>query len=846
WTLRIYTITGLRLMVLVYTTDFSKIPYKNKVFSQFRDKLTLEKNLYGLEIDDRAAQLASFALVMKARSYKKDILDEYINLNILSIQESNNISDLDSSKYPNLYYLTQKFYDAKEYGSIIEIDGFDYASYLKELNILKESQDLFSQDLYEKMLPLVKQAHIMAQKYDCVITNPPYMGSGNMNPRLSEYVQKHYKDSKSDMFAVFMELCIKMARDNGYVGMITQHQWMFKQIFKNLRYKILANLSISSMAHLGPRAFEEIGGEIVQNTMFALIKKNIKKYKPTFIKLLSVNNPKEKENIFLSGNFRFYNFSIQDFLCMPDFLITYYYITRKTREIFIKFKKFSELANLITGLTTGNDDIFIKLWFETNKDNISIFNQKNPIFYPITLGGFNRKWYGNNEFIILWRNNGEEIKNYSSSSSLSGLNLFFKKGITWSKLSMEKLYCRYQPNGYIFKNTSSFIFTELIKYYISFLNTKVSQYLINVIDLSFGFTVGTVGKIPTIIPEDNGILDNINSFATSSIDISKQEWDSREISWDFKTNELIRLKDNSNLIEKSVNNYIEYWTDKFNTLHRNEEDLNKIFIDIYNMADELTPVVDKKDITILKEETTILNDNLTFKKEILIKHLISYAVGTMLGRYSLDTPGISYAGGEFDITRYSSCIPDKDAMTPILQDDYFEDDIVSKFIEFLKVVFSKETLTQNIEYIADTLSKNTNESSTQRIRRYFINEFYKDHLKMYKKRPIYFMFSSGPNKAFNALVYIHRYNRSTIAKLRLDYLHHLISKLDSTEQMLKNDSTTPQVKISKKLAEISKQRQELKKYDELLRHYADKNIEIDLDDGIKINYAKFESLVAEI
>jgi len=848
--------------ILVYAFEILYQIYKEAGYMPSSiPRLILEKNLYGLEIDDRAVQLASFALLMKARSYKKDILDEKIIPNILSIQESNDIykKDLDAIKYPNLNNLINIFYDAKEYGSIIQIDGFGYEACLKELDILKESQDLISQDIYEKLVPLINQANIMTDEYDCVITNPPYMGSGNMNPKLSSYVKKHYKDSKSDMFAVFMEICIKIAKDNGYVGMITQHQWMYIKNYENLRANLLNNEIILSMVHLGPRAFEEIGGEVVQNTMFSLKKINILQYKPTFIRLIKINNPAGKEDSFLLAENRIIKRIQIDFFKIPGFRIAYN-ATDLDLEIFKKNKIIGDISLPRQGLASGDNNKFLKFWYEVLLERIgfNIIDRKMAAeskkkWFPHNKGGEYRKWYGNNDYIVNWENDGYEIRHFTDKkgklkSRPQNLEYYFKKSVSWSRISSNFFGVRFIPDGLIFDvgGPSLFLNTKLINLFLSFFCSCIAIKYLQLINPTHNTNEGDIASLPIIIPEDENTLSIIGTLTQSCIDISKEEWDSRETSWGFKTNELIRLKDESNLIENSVNAYINYWADKFSTLHSNEEELNKIFIDIYDMADELTPDVDKKDITILKDESTISNGDLIFKKEVLIKHLISYAVGVMFGRYSLDTQGIAYAGGEYDSTKYASYTPDKDAILPVLSDDYFEDDIVSKFIEFLKIAFSKDTLSQNIEYIADTLGKNINELSIDRIRRYFVNEFYKDHIKMYKKRPIYFMFSSGPLKAFNALVYIHRYNSSTLAKLRLDYLSHLLSKLDSSEEMLKNDKTTPAIKISRKLSEISKHRQELKKYDELLHHYADKNIEIDLDDGIKINYAKFGDLVISI
>ena len=816
--------------ILVYAFEILYQIYKEAGYMPSSiPKLILEKNLYGLEIDDRAAQLASFALLMKARSYKKDILDEQIIPNIVSIQESNDISGLNAIKYPNLNNLVNIFHDAKEYGSIIQIDIFDYDACIKELNNLKESQDLFSQNTCEKIAPLINQARIMKDRYDCVITNPPYMGSGNMNPSLSSYVKKHYKDSKSDMFAVFMELCIKMVRENGYVGMITQHQWMFLSSFEKLRSKLLNSITINSMVHLGPKAFEEIGGEVVQNTMFSFKNISIKEYNGSYIRLIDYDNALIKENKFFESNNRFYALQ-NNYVKIPGMPIAYWFSKSKIfKGKLIKDSYISGGRN-----KTHNDEKYLRYHWEIFKDDKWVLYAK---------GGDYRKYYGNELFVVNW---SEEARNeYLSHGGLCNPKFWNKQGITWSLTSTINSF-RIKKKELLYSSASPTIFNkkkESDYKALALLNSCFSGYILKILNPTLSTTVNDVFKIPY---DEILIDDNINVSVQKIINISRQEWDSRETSWDFKTNELIRLKDNSNLIKNSVTAYINYWTDKFNILHSNEEELNKIFIDIYDIADELTPDVDKKDITILKDESTISNGDLVFKKEVLIKHLISYAVGIMFGRYSLDASGITYAGGEYDSSKYTLYIPDKDAILPVLSDDYFEDDIVSKFIEFLKVAFSKNTLSQNIEYIADTLGKTNNESSIDRIRRYFVKEFYKDHLKMYKKRPIYFMFSSGSLKAFSALVYVHRYNSSTLAKIRLDYLHHLLSKLDSTEAMLRNDKTTQAIKITRKLAEISKHRQELKKYDEILHHYADKSIEIDLDDGIKINYAKFGDLVVSI
>lgn len=850
--------------ILVYAFDVLYDIYLSAGYSE-RDipRLILEKNIYGLDIDDRAGQLAYFALIMKARSYSRrffrDIEREPIELNVCSIQESNDISkedieyfaDGDEKLKRDVEYLVEKFTDAKEYGSILEVGAVDFDRIEKRLNDIKEDNiNLFNKDIKKKLIAIISiivmQYRIMVNKYDVCITNPPYMGSKNMGKLLNEYCKKNYVNGKSDLCTVFIDKCIEYTKENRYTSMITMHSWMFLGSYENLRYNIINNNFISTMVHLGTRAFEEIGGEVVQ-TVSWIMKKSSSEKIGKYIRLTDYNSSNMKEKEFFN-NSNIFNSNQLSYNQIPGTPIAYW-ASRQIVDIFKKSKQLGEISAVRKGLITSNNDRFLRLWHEISNLKIGLnyysdieakYSKKK--WFPYVKGGSYRKWYGNYEYLLNYYNDGEELKAWveelakeKPGGRIINKEYYFKEGITWSSIGTNRTSFRYVNRGSVYSNTGMGIFVKEgdIKYIIGFLNSKICEYMLQVISPTMGFEALYVSKIPVIIKNKTETKDIINK----NIIMSKYDWDSFETSWDFKKHPIIEFK--SNNIENSFKNWSNFTEQQFNQLKSNEEELNRIFIDIYGLQDELTPDVEDKDITIRKAD-----------RDREMKSFISYAVGCMMGRYSLDEEGLVFAGGEFDKNRYKTFKADYDAIITITDMEYFEDDIVSRFVEFVKLVFGEETLEENLNYIADTecFKRKSNETSRECLRRYFLKGFMEDHLKIYQKRPIYWMFDSGKQNGFKALIYMHRYDENMVAKVRADYLHVLQKKYEAEINRLGNDLNSEILSSKEKLAakklkeKIQKQLAECKQYDQVISHVAHQRIAIDLDDGVKINYQKFQGV----
>lgn len=859
--------------ILVYAFDVLYQIYLSAGYSEREiPRLILEKNLYGLDIDDRAGQLAYFALIMKARSYSRrffrDIEREPIELNVCAIQESNGISkedieyfaDGDEELKRDVEYLVEVFTDAKEYGTILEVEKVDFERIKNRiLNTQSDLKNLFinkiKNNIIKKLLILNKQNQIMSMKYSICITNPPYMGTKGMNKNIVEYIAKIYPYSKGDLFAIFMERCQYLTKNNGFNSIVNQQSWMFLSSFENLRKKYLDIMCITNMIHLGSRAFEENVGTIVQTTSFVSRKnEDLKKYKGKYINLtnISTSNDKKlalKEIVNIEEKNVYYK-SIENFREIPGVPLAYW-ISNTITDLFKYNDNMESIAKPRQGLATSNNDRFLREWYEVNIKNIDFKckNIENAIdsnlkWFPYNKGGKYRKWFGNNEFVINWENNGKEVKDYaqqlykSYTRTIKNIPFYFKECITYTFIS-EDMGVRYSPYGFIFDVAGSSIFIEGDNLFIilGYLASKVSSLFLDILNPTFNIQVGDVKKIPIVkdmLKVDNS---NIIFLVKENIVISENEWDLYEISWNFKKHPIIEFK--SNNIENSFKNWSDFAEKQFNQLKSNEEELNRIFIDIYGLQDELTPEVEDKDITIRKAD-----------RDREMKSFISYAVGCMMGRYSLDEEGLVFAGGEFDINRYKTFKADKDAIITITDMEYFEDDIVSRFVEFVKVVFGEETLEENLNYIADTecFKRKANETSRDCLRRYFLKGFMEDHLKVYQKRPIYWMFDSGKQNGFKALIYMHRYDENMVAKVRADYLHVLQRKYEAEINRLDNDinseilSTKEKTAAKKRKEKIQKQLAECKQYDQVIAHVAHQRIAIDLDDGVKVNYQKFQGV----
>ena len=861
--------------ILVYAFDVLMDIYLNLGYSN-RDAVQsiLENNIYGLDIDKRAYQLAYFALMMKAREYYKRIFSKKLELNICYTRESNDInkeiidfiSNGNNKIKEELDLIYNSFLDAREYGSLIEAPKIDYDKIKNRLSEIEntDSYNLFDEgkkdEIKNKFYYVLKTSEILSKKYEVVTTNPPYMGSSMMDSKLSKYAKKNYPDSKSDMFAVFIERCDNLTKKNCYTSMITMQSWMFLSSFEVLRKNIIEKTEIKSLNHLGTRAFSEIGGEVV-STVAWVSKKKTPKNDGTYVRLVDYNNAELKEEEFFNKT-NYYQAKQKDFEKILGSPIVYW-VSDKVREIFEKNQKLGEVGKSIQGMSSADNNRFLRLWNEVNYSKIG-YNMENSQealeskkkWFPYNKGGEFRKWYGNQEYLVNWENDGYEIKNFKKAV-LRNPNYYFKESISWSLITSTTSSFRYYPNGFIFDAAGSSYFSkENIFVTLGYLNSIFGSFVSNILNPTVNLSNGIVEKFPNLYIQNQK---NICYLVQQNISISKEEWDSRETSWDFEKLSLIDGED----LKSAFENYCSHWRDNFVQLHKNEEELNRLFIEIYELQDEMDEKIEFKDITILKEEAIIIQiDNniskefltesekylydrgvsLEFNKSVLIKQFISYAVGCMFGRYSLDEEGLVFAGGEFDKNKYSKFIPDEDNCIPITDSEYFSDDIVTRFVEFVKTVYGEETLEENLKFIAQALS-NKNDAPKDIIREYFLKSFYDDHLKRYKKRPIYWLYDAGKKKGFKALIYMHRYNEQTTAKVRIGYLHELQKHYERRASFLKDEieSNNNRKKAEQELKKIKSQLDECKQFDEKMNHLSSEYISIDLDDGVKVNYEKVQT-----
>lgn len=865
--------------ILVYAFDVFMQIYENTGWSAREAAQSIvENNIYGLDIDDRAAQLSYFAVMMKARQYDRRIFTRGVRPNVYAIQESNGINrnqlkyfgaELDkmerNTAILQIEGLLDTLVDAKEYGSILNVDAYDW-DLLRRFVSGTDVDGQISFDTYgldetaEKLKELIEIGAIMAQKYDAVATNPPYMTAGGMNPKLSKYVKKYYAEGKNDLFSVFIQKCINMAKENAFIAMITQHSWMFLSRYSDLR-KVVQTTSIYNMVHLGTRAFEEIGGEVVQTTSFVLNKHRYTDYIGCYSRMVDYNSQKEKEIEFLKRNDLYYE-KQSNYGIIPDAPIAYN-LSENVYKVFERNSYLGDYGAARQGLGTSDNNRFLRLWSEVTWDNIGfgVLNvnetkERSEKWYPYIKGGTYRKWYPNKEYVVNYKNDGCDIKTAVMSKYtylnnpdfvVKNTSTYFHEGITWSDVATGKFGGRWVDNGYIYADAGPMYFPNdkpMTK--LAFMNSCVFQLFGDLICQGIHYSTGQIPQIPYIEVLNDG---DIESRAKNNIIQSKLDWDSFENSWDFKRHPLISvipcnpaLFDNIDDIDLSecYTCWENECNERFNQLKANEEELNRIFIDIYGLQDELTPEVEDKDVTVRKAD--LQRD---------IKSLISYAVGCMFGRYSLNEEGLIYAGGEWDGSRYTTFQPDKDNIIPITDEEYFEDDIVSRFCDWLKTAFGTKSFDTNMDFIANALG-NKGDTSREVIRNYFLNDFFKDHCNTYSvtgsgKRPIYWLFDSGKQNGFKALIYMHRYDADTVGRVRTDYLHkaqkYVETAMQSAQYTLDNaSSSSEKSKATKSITKYTKQLAEMQIYDEAIAHIANQRIEIDLDDGVKVNYVKFQGV----
>ena len=834
--------------ILVYAYSLLYLMYKESGYIESDiPSLILKNNLFGLDICNRAVQLAQFAVMMRAYQDDRNILNKITSINVMSIQETNWIDERVKEALMNgvenqllaqqqIKNLVETFKDAKIYGSIIKVKDFDFDFWeqrlidIQSLNMGLLYTDVI-QDLKTKLPILIQQASIMQQQYECVITNPPYMGNKYMEPRLAEFIQKEYKDVKSDLFSAFMEYIPRKMNKNGQIGLVTPFVWMFIKSYEELRNQIINNSTLSSIIQLEYNAFE---AACVPVATFTLRNYRVS-YPAECIKLSDFTGAENQPIKTLEAisnpdvSYRYTTYS-KDFHSIPGSPIAYW-ASDRVREIFKNEKSLDTISDVKQGMSTADNNRFLRFWNEVNYNKIGFsFNNKEKAknskfkWFPFNKGGEFRKWYGNNDYVVNWENDGFALKNFSGAV-IRNPEYFFYNGIEWSTISSGKISFRYMPEGFILGGGSSAIFNSDFKYIIGIVNSSVVSEMLTFMSPTLNFSNGVIALLPIKLCDNKNFKQKITNLVENNIFISKDDWDSFETSWDFEEHPLLRFKENGK-VEDSFNKWKEYKQEQFNKLKANEEELNRLFIEIYGLQDEMTPEVEDKDITVALADE--LRD---------IKSLLSYAIGCMFGRYSLDEKGLIFAGGEFDKSKYQTLEVDEDGILPILSDTWFDDDIIEEFKRFLKKAFGELYFNENMQYIADVLGRKGSESAEDRIRTYFLKDFYKDHLQIYKKRPIYWMFTSGKEKAFNALIYLHRYDKTTLSRIRKDYLHEFQNKLDNAIQRAENEGNVKLTSL------YSKYQTECLEFDRKIKDLADEQIELDLDDGVKVNYAKFQGLL---
>ena len=847
--------------ILVYAFDMLMQMYESNGYSR-RDaaQCILEHNLYGLDIDERAAQLAYFAVMMKARQYDRKFLSRGVQPHVRAIQESNETGGsyklamgdflLSKEHQETLNYLLEAFIDAKEYGSVLCLEKRDYQG-LREAWKYTASQTagdinltLWHNAVKHTVAALIEQAILLTQEYDVVVTNPPYMG--NLPTKITEYVITNYPDSRYDLYSVFIEKCMEFTSQNGYVAMITQHTWMFISSFAGLRRKML-RCNLCNLVHLGTKAFETIGGEVVQTVAFIFRKSGVSDYSSIGSRLVDYEMSEAKEIAYLNHKNE-YAFRSNNFELLPGTPCVYWL----SDKYYLPFDSAHTIEHYVerkAGVVTGNDPYFVRLWHEPLFPDISLSPRKDYAKYHIMQkgGGFSR-YYGNNGYVLRLADLYKPEKT-NVSVRRGDADYYFKKAIGWSQVGNSEKSFRFVQNSVCGTATPTIYLKDdkLFEYILAFLNTKVAFEYLTAYNPTINLLTTDICNIPLLICAPK--LDVIREIVKENITNAQIDWDSYETSWDFQQHPLLRP------IAYLANAYATRKTEceqRFLQLKANEEELNRIFIDIYGLQDELTPDVADKDVTVhrifdAKDDVpeSMQGSSYVRTKRDEVVSLISYAVGCMFGRYSLDVDGLAYAGGDWDTDKYKTFLPDLDGILPITDAEYLEDDIVSRLCGWLKAVYGADTLEENLDFIAGALGGSGN-SSREIIRSYFLKDFFKDHCKTYQKRPIYWQFDSGKQNGFKALIYLHRYTPDTIGNLRVDYLHKMQrvyeSEINRMQDMIDHSANAREMAAATKRKEkLQKQLKECRDYDEMIAHLALSRIELDLDDGVKVNYEKIQT-----
>jgi type II restriction/modification system DNA methylase subunit YeeA len=852
--------------ILVEAYDLFKAIYLERGYRQ-RDiaQHILEKNLFGLDIDQRAAQLTGFALMMKGREDDRRLFERGVQLNVMAMVDSTSL-DVDTLAHgidlsqlglresltaEDLTAFKDLFEHATTFGSLIQVSK-NLAKKLPALKQLSESnsQDMFVKEVLEHLVPLVKQAEILAVQYDSVVANPPYMGMGGMNKDLKTFIATYYPSSKIDIYGAFIERTKVLASANGYFSLITMHSWLFVYRFTQLRSDLLNSSLLSNLMHLGGHAFPEISGEVVQACAFVF--KNCSStepedFYPKFIRALEHEG--DKKSVALNNSECIFSRINQGtFLKLPGKPVMYW-AGNGTIQAFLSGKLLESVSEPRHGMVTSDNERFVRLWHEISVNSIGLGLENRESskvtglkWFPYNKGGSPRKWYGNTEYVVNWENDGEEIialateKYGSPSRKIQSPKYYFKNGITWSAVSMKDIAFRSNGVGFLFDSGGSSLFfndNKDIEFYLGILNSSSAEHFMRFLSPTININAGDVARIP--LPEEITPAARlaIETLVEECSTLFKEEYNILEEYYEFEgipLGEKLSDKTAVMIVDGNSNLYVEL--------------LSKIDILVAELYGINSEVSSRK---IIPRFTKVCEDTLS-------NRIASYAIGCMMGRYSLDEPGLIYAnsGNEgFDASRYTKFPSDDDGIIPLTDKEWFADDAANRLVEFISVAWDKAHLEENLNFLAANLSPKKGEDSRDTIRRYLCDKFYKDHMQTYKKRPIYWLFSSGKTKAFQCLVYLHRYNESTLARMRTEYVIPLTAKLSSHIDKLENDkgasgSAAEIKKLEKEIKNLHKQQTELTEFDEKLKHYADMRIPLDLDDGVKVNYGKFGDLLAEV
>ena len=870
--------------MLTYAFDLLYAIYEEEGYNpaEIPEKI-LKHNLYGIEIDKRAGQLAAFALTMKARARQRRFFEQELKPNICVLENIRFEGD-ELAKYMDfvgtdlftapLLRTLKQFEEADNFGSLIRPEVTDVAEMRRMLKGKKVSEELFLGTTHEKVLKALRQAEYLGRKYHVVVANPPYMGGKNMNGRLGTWVNKKYPESKSDLFSTFIDRNICLAQKRGIVAMITMQSWMFLSSFETLRIRIIEQNTLLAMAHLGPRAFDSIAGEVVMTTAFVMKNINENEYQGIYLRLVDGRSENEKslsiqEAIQNPNCGWFYRASAEDLNKIPGRPIAYW-VSDKIRNLFLCLETFENHFVIKAGISTGKNEMFIFMWHEIKFEEIGIPNNKKYRYIPHNKGGQFRKWMGNWDTILKYSKKHITEMEKNPGFRHDGKEYYFNAHIGWSKITSYKSSFRFYPEYFSFDSAGLAIFSKnqrSIYDAIRFLNSKISSVFIQLLNPTLNVTPQVLKCIPLINVEQQDCIIYLTLY-----EISKSDWDSYETSWDFTALPLIDSEyvspppaipcQTHPSLEDSYNNLRTQWREMTLEMQRLEEENNRIFIEAYDLQDELTPDVPLKEITLTCNPHYRYGGNKSEEElgRLLLadtmRELVSYAVGCMFGRYALDKPGLILANQGETIADYLEQIPepifpaDDDNVIPMLDGEWFPDDITERFRKFLRVAFGEEHYEDNLRFVEKAL--NIKDKRNYSIRTYFLSEFYKDHVKRYKKRPIYWLFSS-PKGSFNALIYMHRYRPDTVSVVLNDYLKEFRAKLASRKRHLEALSTSASSNRNEKtgalkeIEKISRMIAEMEDYEhEILYPLATRQVEIDLDDGVKVNYPKLGAALKKI